>query len=82
MRPGQNLDLRLQLSAPRKALLLPDGPGVQTTLYVRQDDQLARRRVHLGARAGGTVEVLAGLQVGDEVLVSSTPHTDPFLRLP
>jgi HlyD family secretion protein len=82
LRPGQNLDLRLQLSAPRKALLLPDGPGVQTTLYVRQGDQLARRSVHLGGRAGGTVEVLAGLQVGDEVLVSSTPHTDPFLRLP
>lgn len=82
LRPGQALELRLQLGAPGKALLLPDGPGVQETLYVLQGRELQRRSVRLGRRAAGQVEVLAGLQAGDQVLISSTPHTDERLSLP
>lgn len=74
LRPGQAVDLRLQLGAERPALLLPEGPGVQSTLYVRHGDQLVRREVRLGARAAGQVEVLAGLQVGEQVLISEPPN--------
>lgn len=73
LRPGQAVDLRLQLSLPASALLLPDGPGVQTQLYVRQGNELQRRTVRLGRHAAGQVEVLSGLRAGEEVLVSQPP---------
>lgn len=80
---GQAVDLRLQLSAPRPALLLADGPGVQSRLYVRNGDELLLRSVQLGRRAAGQVEVLAGLRAGDEVLISPPPPNEPErLRLP
>jgi len=73
LRPGQAVDLRLQLSLPAPALLLPDGPGVQTQLYVRHGNELQRRTVRLGRHAAGQVEVLSGLRAGEEVLVSQPP---------
>lgn len=82
LRPGQALDLRLQFSAPSPALLLPDGPGVQSRLYVRQGGQLLRRSVQLGRRAAGQVEVLAGLQAGEQVLISHPPSEAERLALP
>lgn len=85
LRAGQAVDLRLQLSAPEPALLLADGPGVRERLYVRQGERLQLRSVRLGRRAAGQVEVLAGLQPGDEVLISAPPTHPPeapVLRLP
>lgn len=82
LRPGQSVELRLQLSDATPALLLPDGPGVQTQMYVRQDNELQRRTVQLGRRAAGQVEVLAGLQVGEEVLISQPPSDAERFLLP
>lgn len=82
LRPGQAVELRLQFSPPSVALLLPDGPGVQSRLYVRQGGQLLRRTVQLGRRAAGQVEVLAGLQAGEQVLISQPPHEAERLALP
>lgn len=82
LRAGQAVDVRLQLSAPATALLLPDGPGVQSRLYVRQDGALHRRDVKLGRRASGLVEVIAGLQAGDDVLISQPPADSETLALP
>lgn len=82
LRPGQALETRLQLSQPAPALILPDGPGVQSQLYVRDGEQLVRRNVRLGRRAAGQVEVLAGLQPGDEVLISQPPADAARLALP
>lgn len=80
---GQAVDLRLQLSPPGPALLLADGPGVQSRLYVREGGELRLRQVSLGRRAAGQVEVLAGLQAGDEVLISAPPPHEPAtVRLP
>lgn len=80
---GQAVDLRLQLSPPGPALLLADGPGVQSRLYVREGGELRLRQVSLGRRAAGQVEVLAGLQAGDEVLISAPPRHEPAtVRLP
>jgi HlyD family secretion protein len=76
LRPGQALELRLQLDRPSPALLLPEGPGVQAMLYVREGRELHRRTVRLGRRAAGQVEVLAGLRPGDDVLISSPPDTE------
>jgi HlyD family secretion protein len=79
---GQAVDVKLQLSAATAALLLPDGPGVQSELYVRSGDELHRRQVRLGRRASGQVEVLAGLRAGDQVLISQPPSNAPRLALP
>ncbi|MDM4766546.1 HlyD family efflux transporter periplasmic adaptor subunit [Pelomonas sp. SE-A7] len=74
LRAGQAVELRLQLSeATAQALVLPDGPGVQSRLYVREGSELRLREVHLGRRAAGRVEVLSGLKAGDQVLISQPP---------
>jgi len=82
LRPGQAVDVRLQLSAPANALLLPDGPGVQAQLYVRHGSELQRRSVQLGRRAAGQVEVIAGLHLGEEVLISQPPSGADRFALP
>jgi len=82
LRPGQAVELRLQLGEARAALLLPAGPGVQSRLYVRDGAGLRRRAVQLGRQAAGQVEVLAGLQAGDVVLISQPPSDDERLALP
>ena len=82
LRPGQAVDVRLQLSAPTTALILPEGPGVQAQLYVRQGRTLHRRAVRLGRHASGLVEILSGLRAGDEVLISQPPSNDIQLALP
>jgi HlyD family secretion protein len=82
LRPGQSIEARLELSAPSQALLLPEGPGVQSQLYVRQGDELVRRDVRLGRRAAGQIEVLAGLSAGDVVLISQPPSDAARLALP
>lgn len=82
LRPGQSVELRLQLSKPTQALLLPDGPGVQTMLYVRNGSELERRTVQLGRRAAGQVEVLGGLKAGEKVLISQPPSDAERLKLP
>jgi len=82
LRPGQGVDVRLQLSAATPALLLPDGPGVQSPVYVQVGNELHHRAVRLGRRAAGQVEVLAGLRAGEKVLISQPPSDAPRLALP
>ena len=82
LQPGQAVDVRLQLSPPANALVLPEGAGVQSRLYVRDGRTLRRRDVQLGRRAGGLVEVLAGLRAGDEVLLSQPPADQEQFALP
>jgi HlyD family secretion protein len=82
LRAGQSVELRLQLSELTSALLLPDGPGVQSQLYVRHGNELQRRTVRIGRRAAGRVEVLAGLRVGEEVLISQPPSDAQRFLLP
>ena len=82
LRPGQAVDVRLQLSAPVTTLILPEGPGVQAHVYVRQGRTLRRRSVQLGRRASGLVEIRSGLAAGDEVLVSQPPSDNDQLALP
>ena len=82
LRPGQAVDVRLQLSPPTPALLVADGSGVQARLYVRRGAELRRRDVRLGRRAAGLVEILGGLKSGDDVLVSQPPSDGETLALP
>jgi HlyD family secretion protein len=51
-------------------------------MYVRHGNELRRRTVKIGRRAAGRVEVLAGLRVGDEVLISQPPSDAERFLLP
>ncbi|HEV6969025.1 efflux RND transporter periplasmic adaptor subunit [Roseateles sp.] len=73
---GQGLDLRLTLGQAQDALLLPDvgfyaDTGGAWAFVLDADGRHARRReLRLGRRADGVVEVLGGLQPGEQVVVS------------
>lgn len=75
--PGQSLDAQLTLGQPAKALLLPVGPFVNDTggawaFVVDKAGQRAEKRaVRLGRRNNSHVEVLSGLEPGEQVVVSS-----------
>ncbi len=74
---GQAIDIRLQLGGASKALVLPNGPFYQETgghwIYLLSPDghHATRRRVRLGRRNPDFVEVIAGLEPGERVIVST-----------
>ncbi|MDR7335785.1 efflux RND transporter periplasmic adaptor subunit [Roseateles asaccharophilus] len=73
---GQGLDVRLTLGQPSPALLLPDAgfyadTGGAWAFVLDADGRHAQRRdLKLGRRADGVIEVLGGLQPGEQVVVS------------
>ena len=78
IRRGQTLQLRLVLGdTSESATLLANGPffndtGGSWVFVLSPDGQVATRRdVQLGRRNPNSIEVLAGLLPGDEVIVSS-----------
>ena len=74
---GQAIDTKLELGGAATALMLPNGPfyqdtGGQWAFVLTSDGKLAtRRRIELGRRNPDHVEVLAGLEPGERVIVSS-----------
>lgn len=87
LQAGQTLDLRLTLGQPAPALLLADGAFYAdsggTWVYVLAADgrSAERRAVRLGRRAAGQIEVLAGLQPGERVIVSGVGRYGDAPRL-
>ena len=77
IRRGQSLPLKLTLSDPEPALLIPNGPFYQDTggnwIFVVTPDgrQAVKRSVRLGRRNARYIEVLEGLSEGEEVVISS-----------
>lgn len=73
---GQGLDVRLTLGQPTPALLLPDAGfyadtgGAWAFVLDAEGRHAQRRALQLGRRADGVVEVLGGLQPGEQVVVS------------
>lgn len=73
---GQTLQVKLQLSAQTKAVLVPRGAFYQHTggnwIYVLDSDEKAvKRNIQLGRQNPDYYEVLDGLQPGDRVITSS-----------
>jgi HlyD family secretion protein len=73
-RPGMSAvaDLRVRtavdaMSVPAAAIVRD---GVQDTVWFVQDGRARRRTVTLGAQGEDAVQVLSGLQLGDEIVVS------------
>ncbi|HEY6927122.1 MAG TPA: HlyD family efflux transporter periplasmic adaptor subunit [Steroidobacteraceae bacterium] len=74
---GQALDIRLQFGATTRVLTVANGPFYQETggqwVFVASADgrHATRRSVRLGRRNPDSVEVVAGLDAGERVIVSS-----------
>jgi len=77
LRPGQSLDTQVTLGEPARALLLPagafmsDSGGAWVFVLTPDGRQAMRREIRTGRRNPNQVEVLAGLQAGERVVVSS-----------
>ena len=72
--PNQFVNVRLQVDQAREAVVIPTAavqrgaPG--TYVYaVESDNTVTVRPVTLGAASGGRVAVMAGLSVGDRVVI-------------
>ena len=76
LRRGQTFHLRLMLSDPAQALLLPVGEFFQSTggrwVYVLDSDgkEARQRQLTVGRRNSDYFEVLAGLEPGEQVITS------------
>jgi HlyD family secretion protein len=75
--PGQSMDAQLTLGDPARAMLLPSGAFVNDTggawVFVvgRDGERVEKRAVKLGRRNNAQVEVLSGLALGENVIISS-----------
>ncbi|SHM86394.1 HlyD family secretion protein [Duganella sacchari] len=77
LNPGQSLDARITLGEPAPALLLPNGAFISDSggawVYVLDaaGRHAERRAIRAGRRNNRHVEILAGLNAGDKVILSS-----------
>lgn len=77
VRPGQTVQLRLELGAPAQALIVDNGvfyedSGGTYVFVVSPDGSSAQRReVRLGRRNPEAVEVVSGLKAGERIITSS-----------
>jgi len=76
LRPGMLMQVSLH-RPERQALLVPEIAVVQignsSFVYrVRPDDTVERADIRIGGRRNGMAEVLAGLEVGDRIVVDGT----------
>ena len=77
IRRGQNLQIRLALSAEKQALVMPTGGFFQKTggnwiFKVSEDGSTAYKvDIQLGSQNTEYYEIIKGLQVGDQVITSS-----------
>ncbi|MEM7276800.1 MAG: efflux RND transporter periplasmic adaptor subunit [Pseudomonadota bacterium] len=80
IRRGQTVQMRLSLGDSSEALLIPNGAYYQDTggnwLFVvaPSGDKAVRRNVRLGRRNAQFIEVLDGLEAGEQLIIS--PYTD------
>jgi HlyD family secretion protein len=87
VRRGQTLELKLEIGATRKSLVVANGPFFDDTgghwafVLTRTGELAERRPISVGRRNPDTVEVVAGLTEGDRVVVSSYEPFKAFERI-
>ena len=80
LRQNQRLTTRILLAEHPNVLMVQRGQfldsGAGRVAYVVEDDRLATRRsIQVGARSLGAVEIVAGLEQGETIVIS---NLDPF----
>ncbi len=86
VRRGQSLQIRLALSASSLALMVPRGGFYNTTggnwvFVVTPKGEALKRKVRLGRQNTEFIEVLDGLEVGEEIVTSSYSNYGDAERL-
>lgn len=75
IRRGQNIQVRLQLNATKKAVLLPRGSFSQSNqgkfVYVVEGQTAYKRIVKLGSQNPDFIEVIEGISEGEKIITSS-----------
>lgn len=75
LRPGMFMSVTLEKN-PRQAIVIPEialvPEGGHKYVFVVQDETALRREVSIGARQRGTVEILSGLETGEEIVTEGT----------
>ena len=80
LRQNQRLTARILLAEHRDVLMVQRGQFLDSAAgrvaYVLNEDGMAiRRSIEVGARSLGAVEIVAGLEQGDTIVIS---NLDPF----
>lgn len=83
LRPGQTMDVKLQLGDTAEALVVPNGPWLRenggSAIFVTDSAEHADLRpVTVGRRNPDSVEILGGLSAGERVVTATRleQHTD------
>ena len=80
LRQNQRLTTRILMENKTNVLMVQRGQflesGNGTIAYVVRDGMAKRQRIETGARSLSSVEILAGLQAGDTIIVSGTEQFD------
>ena len=79
---GKSVSLEIPVSAPREATLAPKDSLVQArgggwSVFVVEEGKANPRPVTLGVSSAGQIEILSGLDVGDEVVVRGNERLRP-----
>jgi HlyD family secretion protein len=76
LRQNQRVPTRLIREPRRDVLRAPRGPFLEAgggrSVYVVEGETAVLREIRVGATSVGVVEIVAGLEPGDEIIVSDT----------
>lgn len=86
LRQSQRVAVRVILDARDSVLKVERGSFADSSdgvVYILNGDRAERRKVTLGAIGIGEVELLSGLKVGDQIVISGLDeiHDAPFVRI-
>jgi HlyD family secretion protein len=87
LRRGQSLQIRLQIGASRRTLVVANGPfyddtgGTWAFVLSAAGTEARRHAIRLGRRNPQQVEAISGLSVGDRVITSSYESLRGFERI-
>jgi len=76
---GQTLDVRITLGAAKQAVIAPVGgwlieAGSSAYVLDRNESEARRRAVNIGRRNPRQVEILSGLEPGDQIITTNLSH--------
>ena len=79
---GKSVTLQIPVSAPREAVLTPKDALVQArgggwSIFVVEDGKAQPRTVTLGEAAGDRIEIVRGIDAGDEVVIRGNERLRP-----
>lgn len=81
LRPGMFADLDLVLRVRERAVVIPESAvllaGERASVFVVEDGKAQPRSITAGVRLAGAVEILAGISVGELVIIEGTQKLGP-----